>query len=390
MLASLFLLERWTNCDVRAADTIPILAWHGPPSNETTVERYREMAEAGFTQNFSGFPNNEAMARALDVGQATGIRLWVSVPELQTDPEGTVKRFMQHPALAGYYLRDEPGAGDFPGLSAWAKRIQAVDAVHPCYINLFPNYANGGQLGTANYRDYVSRFLAEVPVPFLSFDHYPVVGKSLRAEWYENLEIVSRAATEAKKPFWGFVLAVAHHPYPVATIEHLRLQAFSNLAYGAQVIQHFTYWTPKSTVWNFHMAPIESDGKKTEVYDRVKQINAEIRGLSGVFLGARVISVGHLGSVPAGAKAFEAAGAVREIRADGPTLVSLLEKGEARYLVVVNRALEGDRQVEITFAGGEAMSRVGKDGAISTVKDGKGVVTISPGDVVVYRWGKPD
>ena len=296
-----------------AADTIPILAWHGPPANHTNAERYRELADAGFTDNFSGFPNADAVERALEIGRATGIRLWISLPELHTDPEGTVKRFKDHPALAGYYLRDEPGAGDFPALAAWAKKIQAIDAAHPCYINLFPNYANAGQLGVATYQNYVDRFIADVPVPFVSFDHYPVVGTSLRGEWYENLEIISKGAAAAKKPFWAFVLAVAHHPYPIATLEHLRLQAFSNLAYGAQVIQHFTYWTPEGTSWNFHKAPIEKDGTRTEVYERVKQLNAEIRALSPVFRGAKVVKLGHLGPLPRGTRAFQPGGAEREV-----------------------------------------------------------------------------
>lgn len=370
----------------RAADTIPILAWHGPPANETTPERYRELAAAGFTDNFSGFPNAAAVERALEIAREAGIRLWISLPELQSDPEGTVKRFQDHPALAGYYLRDEPSAADFAGLAAWARRIQAVDRKHPCYINLFPNYANAGQLATPTYTEYVARFIAEVPVPFVSFDHYPVVGRSLRGEWYENLEIIAKAATAAKKPFWAFVLAVAHNPYPIAEIEHLRLQAFSNLAYGAQVIQHFTYWTPVSDVWNFHQAPIEKDGKRTEVYDRVKKLNAEIRGLSPVFLGARAVNVGHLGPLPQGTRTFEPAGAVKAIDADGPALVSRLENAGAHYLVVVNRALEGERRVQITFADAVEVSRVGKDRNASAVTGPTEKVTISPGDVAVYRW----
>jgi hypothetical protein len=373
---------------VRAEETIPILAWHGPPAKEATAERYREMAEAGFTQSFSGFGNVEAMERALDVAKATGLRLWVSVPELQAKPEDTVKRLMSHPAVAGYYLRDEPNVADFPGLSAWAKRIQAVDAVHPCYINLFPNYADAGQLGVPTYAGYVARFLAEVPVPFVSFDHYPVVGESVRGEWYENLEIISSAAAAAKKPFWGFVLMVAHNPYPVPTIEHARLQAFSNLAYGAQAIQHFTYWTPESTVWNFHQAPIEKDGKRTATYDVARQINAEIRGLSKVFLGGRVVTVGHLGGVPRGAKAFEPAADLPEVHADGPALISVVEKGAKRHLVVVNRALKGDRRVEITFRAGMTVTRIQKNGEGLAVKEGKIEVVISPGDVAIFQWTK--
>src|SRR4029434_816957 len=266
--------------EARAEATgFPILAWSGPPVAETNADRYRELAEAGFTHNFSGFSNVDGMQKALDVAQAAGIKQFISIPELLRDPEKVAERFKDHPALAGYYLRDEPSVADFPALAKWTRRIQAVDSIHPSYINLFPNYANGQQLGTATYQEHLDRFIKEVPVPVISFDHYPVVGSSLRDEWYENLERVSATAKAAKKPFWAFALAVAHGPYPIAELEHLRLQVFSDLAYGAQGIQYFTYWTPKSAEWNFHQAPIEVDGKRTPVYDRVKQVNSEIRAL---------------------------------------------------------------------------------------------------------------
>src|SRR5262245_47946852 len=78
------------------APKIPILAWYGPPAGETTVERYRELAEAGFTINFTGFSNADAMQKALDVAQSVGLRQMLSIPELKSDPEGTVKRFKDH------------------------------------------------------------------------------------------------------------------------------------------------------------------------------------------------------------------------------------------------------------------------------------------------------
>jgi hypothetical protein len=361
---------------------IPIVAWAGPPSTETTPERYRELAEAGFMINFSGFPNAEAMQKGLDIAHGAGIQQMVSFPELNSDPEGSVRKFIEHPGLYGYYLRDEPNTADFPALTQWAKRIQAVDSKHPCYINLFPNYANAGQLGAGNYAEYVNRFIAEVPMPFVSFDHYPVVGKSLRPEWYENLEIISRAAAKAKKPFWGFILAVAHNPYPVPTIEHLRLQAFSNLAYGAQVIQYFTYWTPRSTVWDFHMGPIDVDGRRTPVYDLVKTMNAEIQKLAPVFFGSHVVHVGHLGSIPRGANAFEPQKPIASIKADGEALVSILAGAKRRYLVLVNRELAKDVTVDVGFL--TRVTEVTKEDAV--LPENQGRRSISPGGILVFAW----
>jgi hypothetical protein len=369
-----------------AADGIPILAWGGPPADQTSPERYRELAEAGFTHNYSGFGNIASMLAALDTAQAAGLKAVVSVPELKADPEGTARKFKDHPAVAGYYLRDEPSTADFGMLADWEKRVRSADSEHPCYINLFPNYADAGQLGAPNYRDYLSRFISTVPVKMLSFDHYPVVGNSLRGEWYENLEQVAEAARGAQKPFWAFVLSVAHGPYPIPTIEHLRVQAFSDLAYGAQAIQYFMYWTSKSDVWNFHEGPIDPEGHRTAVYDRVKQVNGEIRGLSPVFLGAEMISVRHTGALPRGTRAYEPEAPVRMFKAEGGAVVSLIEKGARRHLVVVNRDFNAAMPLEIAFEPAAKVIEVQKDGTTAPLELGSFKRAVSPGDIVVFAW----
>jgi hypothetical protein len=364
---------------------LPVLAWGGPPEAQTTPERYRELAEAGFTHNYSGFGSPEGMAKALDVAHAAGVKQMVSLPQLASDPEGTARRFKNHPAVGGYYLRDEPSAKDFPGLATWAKRIQAVDTKHPCYVNLFPNYATAEQLGTATYKEHVDRFVAEVPVPLISFDHYPVIGDVLRPEWYENLEIVSARAREAGKPFWAFALAVAHGPYPVATLPHLRVQVYSNLAYGAQAIQYFTYWTFSSDTWNFHEAPLTTDGKRTPVYERVKEVNGELRGLSGVFVGSKVVSVGHTGKdLPRGTRRYEPAAPVRGLETEGTgAVVSLLANGGRRFLVVVNRDIHKAMPLRISIDPARDPRQVRKDGTLHPMA---GAQELAPGDAFIVTW----
>jgi hypothetical protein len=373
---------------------LPILAWIGPPAEQANVERYRELAECGFTHNFTGFPSADAMARALDVAQETGVKVFVSCPELQSDPEGTAKRFRNHPALAGYHLRDEPSAALFPELAAWVKRIRSVDAEHPCYINLFPNYADPAQLGTPTYREHVDQFIRQVPVQFVSFDHYPVVGRSLRDGFYENLEIVAAASRDAGKPFWAFSLAVAHGPYPVATTAHIRLQMYSNLAYGAQGLQYFTYWTVPSDTWNFHEAPILPDGRRGAVYARVQEVNRELQARRGVFLGSTVESVGHTGAnIPHGTRPYHAAPPVQSLKTEGQgAAVSILCKGDRRFLVAVNRDINAAMKLDVQLQDDAGVRIVKKDGTLGDALGNAYRADVDPGDVVVLTWqpqGRP-
>ena len=370
-----------------AGRQIPVLAWYSIPHDQTTLERYLELRDAGITHNLSFFPDAETMMAAFDTAALAGIKMVAYCPELKTNTEETVKRFKDHPALAAYMLRDEPNRKDFPELGEWARKIRSVDNDHFCYLNLFPNYASEEQLGTKTYKEHVDLFVEEVPIQVLSFDHYPVVGDSLRANWYENLEIFSEAARNAGKPFWAFALSVAHGPYPIPTMAQLRLQVFSDLAYGAQGIQYFTYWTPYDTVWKFNNAPVSLEGKRTDSYDRVKQMSAEIKSLSYIFLGSRVNTVAHTGnSIPIGTKALiELPPHVKYLKTEGTgAVVSVMENGENNYLVIVNRDFL--QTMKLTIDCDKAVYKINKDGSKSDADTYQRTLEVEPGDIAIYGW----
>ena len=371
-----------------ANGTIPILAWGGPPANETTYARYKELAEAGFTHSFTHFPNADSVAAALDVAQAAGIKLLPRTNELRPDPEGIVRRFMGHPALAGFNLRDEPNIQDFSRLAEQVRRIRTVDDEHILYINLFPSRATPKQLGVETYQEYVDLFVDTVPIEMLSFDHYPITVDGLRPQWSENLEIISKKSIDTGMPFWAFALSLAHRDYPIPSIDHLRLQVYSNLAYGAQGIQYYRYWTIKSTRHGFHDGPIDIEGKKSVVYDRVKQVNEEIRNLSGVFAGAKVLHVGRAGTVTSiGTKPSKIMPPFTAIDVENcEAVVSWLENGNRKYLVIVNFGLEGDMNLYIATKRGANVRRVEKDGIMYPLDSRNYDSVITPGDVNIFSW----
>lgn len=366
---------------------IPVLAWVGPPPAQANVGRYRELADCGFTHSFSGFANIADMTRALDAASQAGIKLLVSCPELQSDPQGTVKRLKDHPAVGGYFLRDEPAATDFASLSRWAKGIEAVDDRHVVYINLFPDYATPQQLGTHTYRQYVDRFVKEVPVQMISFDYYPIIDHSVRPSWYANLETISAAANSVEKPFWAFALSLRHYNYPLATVAHLREQVFSDLAYGAQGIEYFTYWSPGDLGGD---SPIDAAGKRTPVYDRVKTVNAEIRGFSQVFFGSKVLWVGHTGSpIPQGTRPVRPEPPIRSLSTHGTgAVVSLLARGDQRFLVIVNRDIDARMPITVQFDGTRLIRKMRDDGRDEELAAGDFHSSIEPGDVLIFGWAE--
>jgi hypothetical protein len=411
--------------DIRLSDTsgeqIPVLGWHGIDGN-SSPERYRDMKDAGFTINFATDlvwdlktvfeQGTERFFSSLDVSAAHKLKTLVGDAVFDYLSAEEINRMKAHPALYGYYVKDEPRyASEFSELKSRILKVQSFDNTHPCYVNLagcqycedsIPNkWAPELSCGPTFEEpspcvNFIRTFIKEVPVPMLSFDMYPiwlntdVNQRELQLRWYYTLELMSAEAKKANKPLWAFTLSTAHknfhYPYPLPTLNDLRLQTYSDLAYGAQCIQYFTYEYINSNGWE---APLASDGTKTAIYDTVKAMNEEIKALSPVFLNAKMIWVAHTGEIPVGCTELDKSNLPKvfnrlEIKGGKGALVSLMEKGDDNFLVIVNHDINED--ITVQAKGAKTLRRVEKDGSIVKV-DGK-VQSLTPGDVFVYFWKK--
>ena len=92
---------------------------------------------------------------------------------------------------------------------------------------------------------------------------------TLKERWYETLEIASSFARRRKVPMYAFALATSHGRYPVPTKAHLRLQMYSNLAHGAQLLQYFRYRA---------VAPW---AKRSALFELIREMNQEIQARAG-------------------------------------------------------------------------------------------------------------
>lgn len=330
-------------------DTIdfPILGWESISNRDLKIERFQEAKDAGINHNLSGFSNVDSVQKALDLGQEVGIKIFIWCPELKTKTTETVNKFKNHPANAGYFLQDEPSASEIPTLKNLNKLIESIDNTRFSYINLHPNTGTPNTLRAEDYEDYVNRFITEIPLKTLSFDHYPIEHNAIRYIWYQNLEIIRNETRKANIPFWAFALTSAHWNYSIPTMEHLRLQVYSNLAYGAKGIQYFTFRIPSNTIYT--SAPIDRNGNKTNEYYLLEEINKEIQALSYIFLSSEVTNVSHFGTTPVGTKTFS--NYPRNIKSlnirGGNALISELKNSTNTFLLIQNNNLHSEIGIEI-------------------------------------------
>ncbi|MCM1021055.1 MAG: beta-galactosidase [Muribaculum sp.] len=369
----------------------PILGWYSIPDSASTPERYREMREAGFNLSFPHLNNNKEVSRAAKAARGTGVKIVAGSPHIEMQTAGSIDSLKKYPEIAAWFLRDEPTVDGFKHLTEFRDRVYAADTTRLVYLNLFPRMVEPKNLGTSTYDDYMREFVKQIRLPMLSYDMYPVHETTdgeatLLPMLFTNLESARRVANEFGIPFWAFCMATAHTPYPVARPAHLAVEAFSALAYGAQCIQYFTYWQPVTERWNFHHAPIDKEGKRTDVYYMARDLNREIQALAPVFLGVEVISVGHTGEqIPEDTRRLTSLPQpFISIDSDGQgLLVSHLKNNGRQYLMIVNRDIMHAQKVNLKIDSNNIQQIMpdGKAVKLSTINP-----VIEPGRYLLYTW----
>jgi len=291
-----------------------IMAYSGPPPEEVNLERYQEIADSGidYLVPANGAVNAEQNLQAMELGAQVGVGIipvdlrlfpFELKPGIEADAVGIkaiVKSYKDHPALAAYVVKDEPNANLFPALKEICDVFRVEDPGHPPLINLFPSYGSPVQLGFADYRAYVASFIEIVEPELLSYDYYPLRNEvTMYDGWFNDLSIAREEAQRAGIPFLVFIQSEGIKGYlRVPNRAEILWQVNTVLAYGAQGIGWFCYWTPAPDQ-GFHQAEgaapplvekhynamIDINGNRTEVYDYVREANLYLKKAGRGLLG---------------------------------------------------------------------------------------------------------
>lgn len=343
----------------KLVDNMPIIAYWGVPETATNEEHFRLFSECGFNVSLYPYSSLDRLLKACRLARQYGVTILGSCPEIKSMPDKAASILHKESGFLGYFLLDEPSVQQIEEQQAVINKLKSADTTHLFYINLFP-FSDPDKILASTKTDYPHylKKAAATACQQLSFDHYPITTKGISAMWYYNLEMVRQESLTSGKPFWGFVLSVPHDVpftpdtyYPTPTLASLRLQIYSNLAYGAQAIQYFTYWTPDgSDSFHFHDAPINQAGQKTKTYSLVQQMNRELKSVSRLFYGARVTDVHHLVNIPNGATRQSTMPTnLRSLKIVGRqgAVISQFEKDGHKYLAIVNKSPERPLTVRI-------------------------------------------
>jgi hypothetical protein len=361
------------------ASQFVIGAFPGPPNNQINLTRYRQIAEAGidvivpFWSTMDG-RNNPDM---LDLAHAAGLRVLAMdkrigpitlTADAEYDPsivESIARDYRAHPALFGYGVRDEPPAELFARITEVSDLFGRLDPAHPPLMDLFPGYAKPQQLGTANHRDYVRRFIDQVDPVVLMYNHYPLrENRAVDSGWHRDLALFREESRQAGIAFWVFAQCQGIRGYlRVPTQEEIFWQTATALAYGARGIWWYRYWTaPPDNEARQEQPPqhpgsmIDQHGNRSPSYYNVQETNRFLRQAGPALLGWDNSNVAriHNGQL----QARGTCPAVSLTGGDFDLVVGTFTHGKAIRLVLANDSCENPAAFDLSDSGNLRIQKI--------------------------------
>ncbi len=206
-----------------------------------------------------------------------------------TNCDKAAKGFRDHPAIWGIDIGDEPSALDFPFYGKIYSRVNKLFPHQFPYLNLYPNYASvsensaqqtTSQLGTTSYTEHIAQYCKNVPADYICYDFYLYSINVPSA--YENLRVVSDACIGTKRSMWIVLQVNSKDEKQWISENELRFQAYTAMAFGAENI----IWACYTAGW-WNNQVLDDKGNKTQQYDKLKKVNAEIHLLGNEYMKYR-------------------------------------------------------------------------------------------------------
>lgn len=382
--------------------TFKTMGYRGLKNHMATLENFRRLADAGL--NIITVETDEGpFMHQLDLADQVGMKcvpvVWPYAEAYDRDPvnykglDEIINQLKDHPATFAYHIYDEPPTDLIPSLLLRKEKIESLDPNHPVYINLLA-YASPAGLGVRYYQDYIEAYIRDCKLKFVSYDMYPCRPEGdpdypdgIQYSWWECNEIVSDLTKRYGIPWWGFAACCwidrEQHLLAKPTVENLRLQVYTNLAYGAQVIQYFTILQYGGTSY----APVLIDGSWTGAYDTLKDFNTELHRRGWVFDGCTMEKVRHANRNPAWTQRLcdaDLPAEIGSISTSQDAVVGFIDNRGNKYVTVGNKSVKEKMTVDAVF--NSAVYTIARDGLFVEQPSGPARFVLDEGDMLVIKY----
>ena len=210
--------------------------------------------------------------------------------------------------VGGLYMYDEPWPNNMADLSNAAQDFLSSatygDTDYKYLVTMHPSTVTEDNRWVSSYRDityedYIRSYIEDVAEEigdlsrvWMSADIYPIVAgsgglgeRTLKPSYLYNVGVIAAYAQRYGGMETNIAIqALDHINYPVPTVQDLRLQVNTLFAFGIDTYSVYTFDTPTVTYpGEENRQGCYLNGKPTVIYDRVKQVNGEVRAWDQVY-----------------------------------------------------------------------------------------------------------
>ncbi len=351
-----------------------ITYWCGPSKADTTLERYKELAECGFNVAFAAIDNlwepatpaqEEHNKKVLDFCQQVGMKAFIwdgtilrgvgkwdqaptpeDIPQLEKALDEMIARYASHPAFLGFILGDEMGAGVHPKLGFVTQYLLRKDPTHVPYYNELPNYASAPK----RHEKELIAFLKTVRPAFYSWDAYWQMfeGGDERYYW-DNLEVVRRNCVQAKTPYTQIIVSIEHMGYRACSEGDMRWQVWTSLAYGTRGITYFTYCHVPGMATGDAPGLLTKDGQRDAKWFYVQKINQRIAKLAPTLVKLTSTGVYNTDPLPIGTIPLLPEAPVKKAEGGAMVIGCFADAAGKVYILPVNRSMTETHTFTLTM-----------------------------------------
>jgi hypothetical protein len=329
-----------------------------PPAKLLNEEQYKQIKDAHVDIILNIGPgvnhNREGNLKTLDMAQKFGLKVYTFDGRISQGDEKIsemVQDYKSHPALGGYYITDEPDTARLASAIKLQNKVQALDPSKDAYINHLPDWAINDK---ENYEhSFLKRYIDGVgreKLNYLAYDNYPFKRKQrLEKTYFNNLEIIRRVGlkynvktSSCLQSFGMGFKGVVELRRPNS--DELRMNVYSNLAYGIKNAVWYTYYTQDNVnpeVMTMYKSVIDSVGVKTDMYEPFQKMNREMKQLGKTLIQLDAEEVYHTGdSLWLGTSRPPATFIAQVQDQQAEVILSRFsdKKSGKQYLMVVNRS----------------------------------------------------
>lgn len=211
--------------------------------------------------------------------------------------EEAAHNYVDHPAIWGVFVGDEPAAGQF---STYGKLINSLPRLFPgltphlglrgsCFQDFYTAGKDPRKIYEADsYQEYIDKFVENVNLDYIAYDNYVYIVPM--ATYLENFEIVANKCRETKRDFWFCGQVNNQDEKYIVSENMMRYQAYTALSYGAKVIS-WGCWT--KGWWGNNV--VDEYGNTTEQYAKLCKVNSELKKTGEIYMKYENKSTHYLG-----------------------------------------------------------------------------------------------